>query len=221
MSQLLHLLMYEIRLTALAFLVVVYLFKIGWILRYPARPERTMPAGSKRAGILWSLANIALPWRMESTRRQPFFYAQFVIFHLGVAAVLAISFIIPFWPWMLEPAGVIECFQVLMGGAALIGVGRMLRRLRTPALRLISTADDLTSLFFMILYLALGVWAAPNEPLRSEVPLLAFFAATTVFEIYAPFSKIGHYLFYPFTRTLLGRTLGHRGVVAAAREEWL
>jgi hypothetical protein len=32
-----------------------------------------------------------------------------------------------------------------------------------------------------------------------------------------PFSKISHYLYYPFTRYWLGRSLGHRGSMPYAR----
>jgi hypothetical protein len=35
---------------------------------------------------------------------------------------------------------------------------------------------------------------------------------TTLFLIYVPFSKISHYLYYPFSRYFMGKTMGHRGV---------
>ena len=45
----------------------------------------------------------------------------------------------------------------------------------------------------------------------SETPLLDYFFLTAFFLIYVPFSKISHYIYYPFARYYLGRTLGHRG----------
>jgi hypothetical protein len=42
--------------------------------------------------------------------------------------------------------------------------------------------------------------------------MIAFFILTAFFLIYVPFSKISHYLYYPFSRIFLGRTLGRRGV---------
>jgi len=42
--------------------------------------------------------------------------------------------------------------------------------------------------------------------------LQADFWTTAFFLVYVPFSKIGHYLYYPFTRYYLGKTLGYRGV---------
>ncbi len=47
--------------------------------------------------------------------------------------------------------------------------------------------------------------------LASKWILVLFLAWTSFFLIYVPFSKISHYLYYPFTRYWIGKTLGHRG----------
>ena len=41
--------------------------------------------------------------------------------------------------------------------------------------------------------------------------IVSYLLLTSFFLLYVPFSKISHYLYYPFTRLWLGRTLGHRG----------
>jgi hypothetical protein len=41
--------------------------------------------------------------------------------------------------------------------------------------------------------------------------MVVFLYTTSFFLIYVPFSKISHYLYYPFIRWYLGKTLGHRG----------
>jgi nitrate reductase gamma subunit len=106
----------------------------------------------------------------------------------------------------------VRLFQAILGLACLTGLVRLVRRLTTPALRLVSTADDYASLLLMILFFGAGVLAVPNTPDKGEGPLIAFFALTAFFLVYVPFSKICHYLYYPFTRYFLGRTQGHRGV---------
>ena len=40
---------------------------------------------------------------------------------------------------------------------------------------------------------------------------MAYLLLTSFFLLYVPFSKISHYLYYPFTRIWIGRALGHRG----------
>jgi nitrate reductase gamma subunit len=203
----------EVQIAALLFMAVVYSVRLVWILRFKFRRERTFPAGSEAAGIGYSLMNVAMPWAMESTRKKPWFYLQFVIFHLGVAAAITATFIIPYKPALFETKPVALAFQAMMGAAFLVGLMRLVRRLREPALRLISTADDYLSLALMILFFAAGVLAVPNRYRTAEWTLILFFGLTAFFLVYVPFSKICHYLYYPFTRYFLGRTLGHRGAL--------
>jgi hypothetical protein len=46
---------------------------------------------------------------------------------------------------------------------------------------------------------------------------LIYFVLTAFFLIYVPFSKISHYLYYPFTRYYFGKTMGHRGIYPMRR----
>lgn len=202
------------QLFALGFLAFVYVFRLVWLLKFRSRKELSFPAGSSNAGIVYSMLNVAMPWAMESTRKKPAFYIQFAIFHLGVVAAISATLIIPYGPEIFEYVIIVRVFQAIIGAAFLVGIWRLYRRLRQPAMRLISTADDYFSLSLMIFYFAAGVLAVPNNYETSEWPLIIFFGLTAVFLIYVPFSKICHYLYYPFTRYFLGRTTGHRGVVA-------
>jgi len=214
MSHLLYILENEVQLFALTFLAVVYVIRLFWLFRFKSRKERTYPAGDSRKGVATSMLNIAMPWAMESTRKRPGFYLQFMLFHLGVVFAIGATFVIPYWPSLFEKKLVVIAFQLIIGAAFLVGLYRLYRRLRSPHLRLISTADDYFSLILMILYFALGFFAVPNNYRTTEWPLILFFALTAFFLIYVPFSKICHYLYYPFTRYFLGRTMGHRGVIA-------
>jgi nitrate reductase gamma subunit len=217
MSKALSILENEVQIVALTFMATVYALRLVWLFRFRSAPERTYPAGSASAGVAWSMLNVAMPWAMESTRRKPLFYVQFVIFHVGVVLAIAATFIIPYRPQLLQHAPVVRLFQGALGAAVAVGAMRLYRRLTTPALRLISSADDYLSLTLMILFFLAGAVAVPNRPGDGEWPLIAFFALTAFFLAYVPFSKICHYLYYPFTRFYFGRMQGHRGVVAKSR----
>jgi len=219
MSESLRILENEVQLVCLGFLLIVYIIRIFWLLRFKSGKERTYPAGSSTAGIVYSMMNIAMPWAMESIRKKPGFYVQFVIFHTGVVLAIGATFIIPYWPAAFETKPVVIMFQFVVGAAFVVGLYRLYRRIVNPAMRLISTADDYFSLALMILYFAIALWAMPNSFERSEWPLILFFALTAFFLLYVPFSKIGHYLYYPFTRFFLGRTMGHRGVGARKKQD--
>jgi hypothetical protein len=223
MSNFLRIMENEVQVAALVFLAAVYVFKIFWIFRFKPARERTSPVGSKKAGITYSMMNIAMPWAMESVRKKPSFYAQFVIFHLGVAAAISATFIIPYWPKLFEIRGVVRLFQAVLAAAFIVGLMRLSRRVRNPAVRLISTLDDFLSLIFMILYFAMAFLAIPNRYQTAEWPLILFFGLTAFLLVYVPFSKISHYLYYPFARYVLGKTMGHRGVfpLKKKREEFL
>lgn len=217
MSETLRVMENEVQIAALAFMAFVYVLRVVWLMRFRRARERTFAEGNASRGAGLSLMNIALPWAMESTRRKPFFYLQFVIFHLGITAAISATFIIPYHPEFFEKPLAVRGFQAIIGAAFLVGLCRLWRRLRDPRIRAISTPDDYASLALLISYFAAAVLAVPNEPARSEAPLLVFFGLTALFLVYVPFSKIGHYLYYPFARVFLGRTLGHRGVLPPSR----
>ena len=173
MSGFLRLLENEIQLAALAVLVLVYGLRLVWLFRLRSRRERSYAAGSAARGAARSLLAIAMPWAMESTRRHPAFYLQFVLFHLGVAAAIALSFIIPYAPRLLERPWLVRSLQALLGAALLVGLVRFGRRLTNATLRQISGVDDFLSLLLVDLFLATAIAAAPNAALRSEWPLIA------------------------------------------------
>jgi hypothetical protein len=217
MSDFLKVLENEVQLAALAFMAFVYAARLAWIFRFRTRRDRTTPAGSERAGAGYSLINVAMPGAMESTRKRPGFYAQFVVFHLGVAAAIAGTFIIPYAPGLFDRPVGLWPFRAVVAAAFVVGLLRLARRLTNPVLRAVSSPDDYFSLLLLVLWFGAAVLALPNRPDEGEGPLIAYFGLTAFFLIYVPFSKICHYLYYPFTRFYLGRTLGHRGAIPPAR----
>jgi nitrate reductase gamma subunit len=213
MSPALHVLENEVQLAALAFMAIIYFLRLRWLFRFRAPAERTWAAGSERKGIVYSLAGVALPGSTESGRRRPGFYVQFVVFHIGVAAAIGGTFVIPYAPGLFRLGVLVRVFQAVLGAAFLVALMRLVRRVSNPVLRAVSTPDDYASLILMILYFAAAALAVPNTPEKGEAPLFVYFGLTALFLVYVPFSKICHYLYYPFTRYFLGRTLGHRGVL--------
>ncbi len=211
----------QLQIAALLFMAVVYALKIRWIFRFPAardRQERTGdPATSPRKGAVYSLVNVATPWAMPSTRQHPLFYAQFVVFHLAVAASITMSFLIPYAPETIASPAAVRLLQALFAAAVLVGLWRLIRRIRDPYIRALSTPDDYFSLALLVVWFGFSILAAPNQPQGNAWPLIAYFVLTAFFLIYVPFSKISHYLYYPFARWYLGKTLGYRGVYPVKR----
>lgn len=203
---------------ALIFMTLVYMLRLRWIFKFKAgkerQPETGLPDTTKTRGILYSWANIAMPWAMESTRTKSFNYLQFVFFHLGVVAAITLTFVIPYMPYLLKINAVVIVGQILTGAACLVGILRIIRRVTDKYMRAISSPDDYFSLILLTVWFFFAVLSVPN--LR-EWHQFVFFILTAFFLVYVPFSKISHYLYYPITRYYLGKTLGYRGAYPIKR----
>ncbi len=206
----------KLQVLALFFMAAVYALKIRWILRFPAAKERQPSTADQSTnafkGAKHSLLNIAMPWEMASTRRHPFLYTQFVIFHIGVAVSILMSFLIPYAPGWISTGWSIRTMQAAFAAAFLAGTARLVRRITDPYIRSISSPDDYFSLALLLIWFVFSFAAATNRPENGEIWLLIYFYLTAFFLVYVPFSKISHYIYYPFSRWYLGKTLGHRGV---------
>ena len=210
---------------ALGVMAIVYTLRLRWLLSFKAGVDRSAPGAPERtsasAGAWYSLLNVAMPWSMESTRRGFLFYLSFVLFHVGVVSGIGLAFLSTVATGFLQ----LPAVSWFVGGtlliAFLVAVYRVLRRLLRPVMRLISTPDDYFSLGMLTIWFGLG--AATQAHLvglggfENGLILVAYLLLTSFFLLYVPFSKISHYLYYPFTRFWIGRTLGHRGSYPIAR----
>lgn len=208
---------------ALGIMGLVYTIRLVWLFKFKAGRDRQRP-GERHGNTslypaFYSIANVVMPWGMESTRNNLLFYFSFVVFHIGVVAGIFFAVGGSAYPPMMQIPLVAYVFMILIGAAFLVSVIRIIRRIARPVLRLISTPDDYFSLITLAVWFGLGVPAAASSIglLEGEGYLIAYLFATSFFLIYVPFSKISHYLYYPFTRFWIGRTLGHRGSMPPAK----
>jgi hypothetical protein len=202
---------------ALVVMAIVYTLRVRWLLSFRATRDRQRPGNADRTdarrGAYYSLANVLMPWAMESTRKGFPFYLTFALFHLGVVAGIALAFLSTVARPFLQLPIVSTTMLALLFAAFAIGVYRIGRRLLRPVMKLISTPDDYFSIFMLTGWFLLGALTELSiiGRLAGEGYAVAYLLLTSFFLLYVPFSKISHYLYYPFTRTWLGRTLGHRG----------
>jgi nitrate reductase gamma subunit len=202
---------------ALATMGVVYTLRLIWIFRFKAGKDRSAPGGggrvTARSAAVHSLMNVAMPWEMESTRKNMPFWISFVLFHLGVAAGIALAFVSSIAPALVTLPAVGYVVIALTGTAFAVGLLRIVRRVAFAYMRLISTPDDYFSLAMLTVWFVLASLAQASllGMLSGDHWLVAFLFATSFFLVYVPFSKISHYLYYPITRWYIGKALGHRG----------
>ncbi len=220
-SALLHFAKHRLQEIALVIMALVYTTRLIWFFRFAPMKERQANTGrtttSPQKGSTYSIFNAAMPWAMESTRKHFIFYLQFLIFHIGAISSIILSFLIPYLPNLIKNEKVIITLQALIGCAFLVGCYRVLRRIFNPMVRAISTPDDYFSLILLTVWLFFAFLSVPNDTSKGETTLLTYFLLTAFFLLYVPFSKISHYLYYPFTRYYLGKSLGRRGVYPIQR----
>jgi len=203
-----------IQYVCLLFMGTMYAIKIYQLLKKPFPPEKAELKGDRVAGALHSLTNVLRPWDMESTSKNLYFYAEFMIFHIAVALTIGSTFFIPLAPHIMTPAFT-TVIMVFMGLAFLIGLRRIYRRLTYPEIKIISSPDDyfaiiLMTVFFGVGFITMWLWI---QGYAETGWMWLFFLMTSFFLIYVPFSKISHYVLYPFGRVNFGMIFGGRGII--------
>lgn len=212
MSEYVRLLEHEIHIAALSFMGIIYMIRIFWLFRFKAGIERGFPRGGRSHTAALSFFTIARPWSIEKYRRSKVFYAEFATFHIGAATAISITFIIPHWPELLAIDAVVRSMQIILTAAFFVGVSRLYCRISYQSLKIISTWDDYCALIMMNVFFVMSIAAISNCRNGCDWIVLSFFLMTTFFHLYVPFSKIIHYLYYPFIRYYLGKTMAHRGI---------
>lgn len=214
---LLGLLEHEIHIAALLFMGAAYVIRIFWLFRFRPETERSLSVEYPSHAVASSLFTAIRPWTVEKYKRTPMFYAQFAIFHIGAAAAISITFIIPHWPELLLVNAFVWLLQITLIAAFFAGIIRLYQRLSNPSLKLISIWDDYFALIMMIVFYVISVAAISYRCDGCDWITLTLFLIATFFHVYVPFSKIIHYLYYPFARYYLGRTMAHRGIGKGTR----
>ena len=204
----LELLKHEVQYIALSIMGIVYITKIFWILSFKPMKERTPGRGMETKAITASFFSIFMPWTMESTSKKWYKWLEFAIFHVGIAVVIIASFLIPEAPFLMTPVVIIS-FKIIIALAFLIGLLRLGRRIFSPVNKLISHPDDYFSIAMMTVWFFVAFFAMDMNESHWTFP--AYFAMTALGIIYVPFSKMSHYILWPFSRYYFGKHFGHRG----------
>ncbi|MGC8837507.1 MAG: hypothetical protein ACP5UM_03725 [Anaerolineae bacterium] len=198
----------EVQLVALGFMASVYLVRLGWLLRFGIAKDLSRPNESPVPGMVWALLTIFQPWAMESTRRKWWQWLEFAVFHVAVAVMIGVSFIIPYAPHWLTPPVVTGFILTQVGGLVTCAI-RLYRRFAVPEVRAVSSLEDYVALGWVWVLFATCIWTLTGSLVGTAI----YFALVALILIYVPFSKISHYLYFPFARLFFGFYVGRRGLV--------
>ncbi len=208
LSGITKLLMNQLHYGGFAFMVLAYAYKIYQLLQKPAAGEGTPARGDHNKAIMYAYMTLAMPWELESQKKNLYRYVEFAVFHIAMAVGIGFAFVVPMIPKLMQNALISFCAQFFFVLGFVIGISRLVRRLKKPEMRVISTPDDIFCLVLLTVWMFAGIFAAP---LKNEFWLFMYYLLATFFLFYVPFSKISHYVYYGFIRFYVGKHFGHRG----------
>jgi hypothetical protein len=189
-------------------LVILYTIRLIILLKMKKATDKSPnPKGDLGKGIWEAFITLAAPWKMSSTRRHWTYYLQFMFFHIGLAFNISLAYLITYAaPFMTAPVRTV--FIVFIGLGTLAGVIRIFNRFLRAEMRAISSFDDYFALILLFIFNVGGILALLGLAWGSYV----YFAVIFIFLVYAAFSKIHHYLYYPFARIIYGKDAARKGL---------
>jgi len=198
-----------VHLIATPVMVVLYTLRLVILFRHRLAKDRSPdPKGDLAKGVADAFLTLVMPWKMQSTRKHWTYYVEFMAFHLGLAFNISLAYLITFAAaFMTGPVRTVFVAFIAVGLVA--GIIRFIGRLTRPDLKVISSFDDYFSLFLVLLFDATGILALQGIVWGSYL----YFVVVGFFLIYAPFSKIHHYLYYPFARFFYGSDISRKGIL--------
>lgn len=177
--------------------------------------------GSKSGGVLKSFLKGILilpfyPWVKGSFQKRPIVYIAGGLFHLGLLVVIFLGTphmlvwksLLGFgWPTLALP------FVDWLAVAAIVGMLVLLVYRRTDAvMRLISGPAEYLNWLFVFLPMISGYIMTHHLFFRYEVAYSLHMLTINWMLIWIPFSRISHFMFYFFSRTIRGVEWGKRAV---------
>lgn len=209
------------------FQVAVLVFIIGMIYRLVRvlvigwNRDRVPPQGSKAVGTIKSYLKAFLilpfyPWVKNTFTRNPIIYLAgglfhlglFVVIFLGTAHMLVWKSLLGFgWPTLSLP--IVDWMAAISIVALLV---LLVNRLINPVLKLISGPAEYLNWLLVFLPMVTGYIMAHHLWFRYEVLFSLHMLAVDVLLIWIPISRISHFVFYFFSRTIHGVEFGKRAV---------
>jgi nitrate reductase gamma subunit len=194
---------------------LVRVLMLGW------SRDRAPAKGSKAGGIARSyLKGILIwpfiPWVKRTFSKNPVIYlagglfhlALFVVLILGTAHMLVWKSLLGFgWPTLPLP---IVDWMAAVGIIAMVAL--LIYRLTNPLMKMLTGFAGWLSWLLVFVPMVTGYIMTHHLWFRYEILFSLHMLSVDVLLIWIPFSRISHFMFYFFSRTIHGLEFGKRGV---------
>ena len=194
---------------------LVNVIGLGW------SKNRVPDKGSKAKGVVMSFLKGILfwpfiPWVKNTFKRSPLIYIGGALFHLGLFSVifLGVAHMLVWksllgFGWLTLPLPIVDWLAAAGIAGMLI---LLINRIINPVARLISGPAEYLAWVFVFLPMITGYLLTHHLFLRYEVMFSLHMLSVDVLLIWIPLSRISHFIFYFFSRTIHGQEFGKRGV---------
>ncbi|MFZ2102006.1 MAG: hypothetical protein WAU86_15720, partial [Oricola sp.] len=207
---------------ALQFAFAVFLFgvawRLAWLLFLPGASDKSVARPGAPSAVSAAIKGFARHMWLPGpvTQSSMFALVNGYVFHIGLAII-----VFGFGPhilvidglfglhWPNLPSGMIQLVSVITLASL---VAALVRRLTSPVLRLLSTANDYFSWLVTITPVATGLVAVSHLGARYETLLAIHLLSVAALLIWFPFGKLMHAFLVFLTRTRTGVFYGRRGV---------
>lgn len=192
---------------------LVCVLLLGW------KADKVPGKGSKLGGVIVSFLKGAviwpfIPWVKNTFSRNPLIYLAGGLFHLSLFVVLLLGTthmlvwksLLGFgWPTIPMP---------IVDGLAAAGIAAMIalaiNRLVHPVLKLLTGAAEWINLLVVFLPMISGYILTHHLFFPYEMGFTLHMLTVNFLLIWIPFSRIAHFMFYFFSRTIHGSQFGKR-----------
>jgi nitrate reductase gamma subunit len=194
---------------------LVRILMLGWT------KDRIPSRGSKAGGVAKTYLKSILiwpfiPWVKRTFNRNPVIYlagglfhlSLFIILILGTAHMLVWQSLLGFgWPTLPLP---IVDWMAAVGIVAMLGL--LIHRIVNPVMKLITGPAEWTNWSLVFLPMVTGYIMTHHLFFQYQVLFSLHMLSVDLLLIWIPFSRIAHFMFYFFSRTIHGAEFGKRAV---------
>jgi nitrate reductase gamma subunit len=206
---------------ALLFFIAGLMYRLVQVIFLGWRRDKVPPQGSKFKGVIVSFLKGILvwpfiPWVKDTFKKNPMIYIAGGLFHLGLIVILIFGTAhMLVWKsllgfgWKTLPLPIVD-WMAAVSIIALIVL--FINRLLNPVTRMLSGTAEWASLLFVFLPMVTGYIMAHHLWFRYQVLFSLHMISVDLLLVWIPFSRIPHFIFYFFSKTIHGAEFGKRAV---------